>query len=64
MVDHEARGKGLGKALMMEWYNIANQNQVKICNVWVAENNKVSMGCHLKAGTKTGKVSEQYVVEI
>ena len=48
---------------MMEWYNIANQNQVKICNVWVAENNKVSMGCHLKAGTKTGKVSEQYVVE-
>ena len=64
VVDHEARGKGLGKALMMEWYNIANQNQVKICNVWVAENNKVSMSCHLKAGTKTGKVSEQYVVEI
>ena len=64
VVDHEARGKGLGKTLMMEWYNIANQNQVKICNVWVAENNKVSMSCHLKAGTKTGKVSEQYVVEI
>ena len=61
VVNPAYRGRGLGKMLMYEWLSRAKQKDIKVCNVWVAENNKVSLSCHLKAGKITDKVSEQYI---
>lgn len=62
-VDIPARGKGLGKAFMYHWFLVTLESSAKIGNAWFAEDNTVSINCHLKAGEFTGKVSEQYVFD-
>ena len=62
VVSPSARGMGVGKQLMYEWFFLAKQKNIKICNAWVASDNEVSLKCHLIAGQKTGKVSEQYLL--
>lgn len=62
VVAPEARGRSLGKAFMCEWLKRTEESGIATCNCWIAEDNTVSMNCHLKAGHKTGKVSEQYII--
>ena len=62
VVDSAYLGMGLGKMMMYEWLLLAREKGIKICNAWIAENNFVSLSCHLKAGMKTGKISEQYII--
>lgn len=62
VVSPEARGLSLGKTLMCEWLKISDQQGIAFCNAWIAENNRISMNCHLKGGYKTGKISEQYII--
>lgn len=64
VVDSVYRGVGLGKMMMYEWLFLGREKGIKICNAWVAENNLVSLSCHLKAGMKTGKISEQYILPV